>query len=198
MVISHDDSDHAGGAASLLAGIQVGQVYFGHDPPRAAQAAPCRRDHGWTWDGVTFTFLHPAAESDEAGNDGSCVLRVKAGPQVLLLTGDIEQRVEEELLVERPAALAATLLVVPHHGSASSSTAPFLDAVAPRLALFSSGYGNRFGHPDPGVIGRYRERGIALADTARVGAIEVRLGSHRETLQAVGQRRVGRHFWNAP
>jgi competence protein ComEC len=137
----------------------------------------CAAGQRWDWDGVHFEVLHPAAEDYALAlrsNAMSCVLRVQGATPgdggSALLTGDIEREQEIRLLRERPEALRSTVLIVPHHGSKTSSTAAFLDAVRPRIAVFQAGYRNRFGHPAPEVMQRYRERDIALAITPECGA----------------------------
>ena len=103
----------------------------------------------------------------------SCVLRVSstgARPRSLLLTGDIERDQEAALVATSAAALRSDVLIVPHHGSRTSSTAAFLDAVRPRVAIFQAGYRNRFGHPAPDVMARYVERGIEVHVSPDCGA----------------------------
>src|SRR5690606_7113951 len=133
----------------------------------------------WAWDGVEFEVLHPAAEAAASSgvrpNTLSCVLRIVAAEgagtsaPVALLVGDIEAA-QEQALVARGAALKADLLLVPHHGSKTSSSAAFLDAVSPRTALVQAGYRNRFGHPAADIVQRYRDRGIALVESSHCGA----------------------------
>ena len=122
----------------------------------------------------------------------SCVLRVDNGRHSALLVGDIEAA-QETRLVEVQARLKADLLLMPHHGSKTSSTPAFLDAVQPRLALAQAGYRNRFGHPAPAVLARYRERGIEVVESARCGAAT--WTSARP--QAVScQRETARRYWH--
>jgi len=198
LVVSHGDSDHSGGLATVARELRLGAVYFGGggEPPLAA-ARPCRAGDGWRWDGVTFTFLHPPWRDGSAtGNDASCVLRIVAGGHSALLTGDIEAPAEQVLLAAGPGVLRSDLLQVPHHGSRTSSTAAFLDAVMPSLALVSSGYRNRFGFPNERVLGRYHERGVEIVNTAVAGAVEVRLGVADGPLQARSWRDVEKRFWD--
>jgi len=176
LVVSHGDNDHAGGLTSLRAEIAVDRLYTGAGVTDADDAEACRAGTRWNWDGVEFIFLHPGAEKD-AGNDGSCVLRVAASGATLLLTGDIEAGAEHQLLARDAGALRAEVIQVPHHGSRTSSTSPFIAAVMPQIALVSSGWRNRFGMPVPEVIARYDAIGAEVIDTASAGAIEVRLPS---------------------
>jgi competence protein ComEC len=131
----------------------------------------------WDWDGVAFDVLHPAAadyEGTPKPNAISCVLRIGNGRRTALLGGDIEQPQEARLVAwaaQGPAdALKADVLLVPHHGSKTSSSEPFLDAVRPAFALVQAGYRNRFGHPAPPVLARYHSRGIHVLESARCGA----------------------------
>lgn len=180
LVVSHGDGDHAGGLAALRAEIGIDRLIVGagvdgvDDVDGVTEVTACRAGTGWRWDGVEFTFLHPDAEGG-AGNDGSCVLRVAAGGASLLLTGDIEAVAERQLLTRAAGSLAADVVQVPHHGSRTSSTAPFVAAVAPRVALVSSGWRNPFGLPLAEVVARYRAVGAEVVDSADAGAIEVRL-----------------------
>jgi competence protein ComEC len=195
LVISHADRDHSGGLAGLTQRIPVDHIDSG-EPARldVAGVQPCRAGDGWDWSGVAFRFLHPADEGFR-GNDASCVLRVEAGGRSILLTGDIQARVERRLARERGEALASDVLVAGHHGSATSTHPDFLDAVAPELVLFASGYANHFGFPAAEVRERVSARGIPALDTGLVGAVELRLASDG-TIEGpwTWRERAGR-FW---
>lgn len=198
LLVSHGDNDHRGGAASLAAAFPPTRV-LSSVPQRlpGLAAEPCRAGEGWSWDGVRFELLHPSlAIGVGEGNNRSCVLRVSAGDQHLLLTGDIERPAEESLLRQRPADLRAELLVVPHHGSRSSSTAAFIDAVAPRYALFPVGYRNRYRLPAPAVIDEYAKRRIQRLDTARHGAIVFRLGTGDGPRLEATWRQTAARYWH--
>lgn len=184
LVLSHRDSDHTGGAAAVVrAQSQVQLVSSVNPTDPLAQLAPmvrCEAGQRWEWDGVQFAVLHPRAQdypgpADKAPkpNALSCVLRISNGSSSVLLTGDIE-RAQEAALVEQPAALRADVLLVPHHGSKTSSSAAFIDAVGPRWALVQSGYRNRYGHPAAPVVERYRARGIPVVDSPHCGAMRWR------------------------
>jgi competence protein ComEC len=211
LMLSHRDTDHVGGAASLLAAWPVRALAssLAPDHPLRAQAMPHRRcDAGlrWTWDGVDFEVLHPGADDHERAAGGatksnalSCVLRVgppaasRAGAGVLLLTGDIEAAQEAALVARHGDALASEVLLVPHHGSRTSSSAGFLDAVAPRVAVVQAAYRSRFGHPAPEVLARYAARGIEVVRSDRCGA-------WTRPPQGPGfcQREVARRYWHHP
>jgi competence protein ComEC len=200
LVLSHRDADHVGGAASLLAGLPVQALATsledGH--PLLAMGVPARRcsaGQSWQWDGVRFELLHPAPgdyASQRKPNDVSCVLRVEdAAGHSALLTGDIEAPQEAALLARYgAAALASTVLLVPHHGSKTSSGAAFLDAVRPRWSVVQAGYRSRFGHPAPEVMARYGEHGLAVLRSDRCGAWQW------DADQAVCERDRRRRYWH--
>ncbi|HTT08913.1 MAG TPA: DNA internalization-related competence protein ComEC/Rec2 [Gammaproteobacteria bacterium] len=197
LMVSHGDNDHIGGAASILREFPVGGV-LSSVPERLAYAGarPCEAGQRWRWDGVEFEVLHPAPGEFSSGNNSSCVLRVAtAAGARLLLTGDIEAPAERELVRAQPAALRAEALVAPHHGSKTSSTTAFVDAVAPRYVFFPVGYRNRFHHPHPSVRARYRDAGVTALATDADGAISWRLGG--EAAPPAGYRRTHQHYWNA-
>ncbi|MGE5154595.1 MAG: DNA internalization-related competence protein ComEC/Rec2 [Bdellovibrio bacteriovorus] len=177
LVLSHADRDHTGGAQGLMGRLPVGRILGGEPTILGLPGAePCRAGQGWDWAGVRFRFLHPG-ESPEEGNDASCVLRVEAGGRSILLPGDIGRVAETRLVREQPQALASDVLVAGHHGSATSTGAPFLEAVAPSLVLYSAGYANPFGFPAREVRKRVAARGIRALNTGVSGAVELRLAA---------------------
>lgn len=164
-IVSHDDLDHSGGAASVLDVVPVGwfasSLPVGHDLLAVApQPRPCFAGQSWQWDGVTFEMLHPTWASyavlDFKDNYRGCALKITSPHGSLLLPADIERDAEQELLDRQSEMLAADVLVAPHHGSKTSSTESFLAAVKPSVSIFTVGYRNRFGHPKPEIIDRYR------------------------------------------
>jgi competence protein ComEC len=155
--------------------------------------ATCLAGQRWTWDGVDFRMLHPFAEASPGAkpNATSCVLRVAdADGRSALLTGDIEAPQEAALVAREGAALASDVLLVPHHGSRTSSTAAFLAAVRPRRAVIQVGYRSRYGHPAPDVVARYGAAGIGLVRTDQCGAWTWRGG------EGVCTRAVRRRYWS--
>ncbi len=201
LVLSHRDSDHVGGARTLLGAIDVASLASsledGHPLLEAARDPHrCLAGQRWRWDGVDFAVLAPRADDYERGlrpNAMSCVLRVAGSERSLLLTGDIEREQEAALVAAHAAELRSDVLVVPHHGSKTSSSAPFLDAVRPKIAVFQAGYRNRFGHPAEEVLDRYRERGIAIVASPTCGAWQWRGDG------AAGgecQREIARRYWH--
>lgn len=176
LVLSHRDSDHTGGAAAVLGAQADAQLLSSLEdshPLHARRSSErCQAGQAWDWDGVRFEVLHPQLTdygNARRSNALSCVLRISNGHQTALLVGDIE-KAQEARLLGQGAALGADWLLVPHHGSKTSSTAAFLDAVAPRVALVQAGYRNRFGHPAPEVLARYAARGIQVIATPQCGA----------------------------
>ena len=181
LVLTHEDSDHLGGALTVLESVPTGRLATslpGTHPLHAlAPARACAAGERWEWDGVRFEFLHPGPGAQGARrNDRSCVLRVAAKGGAMLLTGDIERAAEAELLA-RNAALRSDVLLVPHHGSRTSSSVEFLRAVAPRWAVAAAGYRSRFGHPHPDVLERYAAAGVRVLRTDLDGAVHIRLGT---------------------
>jgi competence protein ComEC len=201
VVLSHSDSDHIGGAPAVLASQPQARVLasFGPLPGQGAlRWQACEAGMHWVWDGVRFEVLHPQP-GDEARwrqpNGRSCVLQMQSAgtrPAAALLTGDLELAQEADL-ISRGTPLAADWLLVPHHGSRTSSSAAFLDAVRPSLAVVQAGYRNRFGHPVPDVMARYRERGVEVAATPACGATTWRSAAPR-ALEC--QRERGRRYWH--
>ncbi len=198
MIVTHNDIDHSGGAASVLENFEVAAMFSslapGHPLPGLAPGAQrCAAGQEWTWDGVRFEILHPrnAAATAKKTNDLSCVLKVSAGARSMLLTGDIEKLAEAELVKRASATLSADVLLVPHHGSRTSSSAEFLAAVNPSLAVIPVGYRNRFGHPHADVLERLATRTFR---TDLDGAVTVRLSDLE--LRADGERRLRRRYWH--
>ncbi len=180
LMLSHRDSDHIGGAASLMARLPVREVSSSladSHPLRASMPAhrACVAGDRWVWDGVQFKVLQPdpkqLAYPPPKANALSCVLRVEdASGKSLLLTGDIEAAQEAALVARDREALQSTVLLVPHHGSKTSSSEVFLDAVRPSIAVVQAGYRSRYGHPAAEVLQRYAVRGVALRRSDRCGA----------------------------
>ena len=197
LVLSHEDNDHLGGALSVLEGFEVNSLAssLAADHPLlglAAAAHRCARGESWEWDGVRFAFLHPGkSKIGTKRNDGSCVLRITAGAHSVLLTADIERRAEQELLAG--ASLRSDILVVPHHGSRTSSSPEFVAAVSPRWAIVPVGYRSRFGHPHPEVLARYRDAGAAIVRTDLHGAVHVLLGNSGAAVET--ERRLRERYW---
>ena len=184
LVISHGDSDHSGGLVGLLGVVGVKQLCSGTAEQLLVgvdvdanwpKPTICRSGREWIWDGVLFEFIHQPGDQSDTDNDRSAVLRI-GGDQGLLLTGDISSIAEQRLARflkqnDRIEKLAAQVVLVPHHGSRHSSSASFLSLIRPVLAVASSGYANRFNHPHPLTVGRYKTAEIEFINTAEQGAV---------------------------
>jgi len=194
LLISHGDNDHIGGAYSLLEALPVTQV-LSSVPERLPGARPCQSGQAWRWDGVDFKVLHPAKGRYSSENNASCVLFVGSRYGNILLTGDIEAAAEWAVIARHGGALAATVLVVPHHGSQTSSTQTFIETVRPKVALFPVGYRNRYRHPHRDVVARYAGVRAALYSSPDHGAIQVRLQAGG--IRTSGFRQTNRRYWFA-
>ena len=206
LILSHADQDHSGGAAGLLARVPARRILSGEPEALGISGAePCREGQGWDWSGVRFRILSPSSGEGGGtadgrgpgteGNDASCVLRVEAAGRSVLLTGDIGKGVEERLLQDSGPVLESDVLIAGHHGSATSTGAPFLDAVAPGLVLYSAGYANRFGFPAPEVRKRVTARAIPSLNTGISGAIELRMGADGTIVGPWTWREQARRLW---
>jgi competence protein ComEC len=177
LFVSHGDNDHMGGIASIVKELPVSDLEAGiPELLTMRKASQCHRGEQWEWDGVGFSVLHPDERSYGKGNNASCVVRIETeGGRRVLLTGDIEAEPERILVKELRDRLPADVLVVPHHGSLTSSSPAFVAAVHPAYALFPTGYRNRYRFPRGPVLARYRQAGSVRLDTALQGAITVKL-----------------------
>ena len=200
LVLSHRDSDHVGGAAAVLAmqpqASLLSSIEDAHELQALRKSTRCIAGQRWVWDGVDFEVLHPAAadyDTAAKSNAMSCVLRVSNGARTALLVGDIEVLQERRLVAANPSALRADILLVPHHGSKTSSSAEFLDAVQPPLALVQAGYRNRFSHPVASVVARYDERGIRLMRSPQCGAAR---WQSQNPAHVSCQRATGQRYWH--
>ena len=194
VVVSHGDLDHAGGLAPIRAAMSVGETW--HSDP-GAEERRCRRGLGWEWDGIHFRFLHPGADAAGGRNDGSCVLLVAAGRHRLLLTGDIETGAESEL-VQLDLLDKADIVTVPHHGSQTSSSLPFVHRLAPRYAIVTAGFGNRWGFPRQDIVSRWQSQSATVLETATSGAIGMSLCQRSGASRVRLQRELQRRFWYEP
>ncbi|WP_430626783.1 DNA internalization-related competence protein ComEC/Rec2 [Thiobacter aerophilum] len=203
LVVSHADNDHAGSAGAVLDGVPVGWFMASlpaEDPLRLRRtdAQPCRAGTQWRWDGVDFRLLHPSAQAlatYRKANDRGCVLQVEAAGRRLIIAADIEARAERELVSRLGRTLASDVLVVPHHGSRTSSSVEFIASVAPDWAVFTVGYRNRFGHPKAEVVERYRLFGSRLLRSDESGAVIFRLGP--SGIDVAEERKVHPRYWRS-
>jgi len=196
LIVSHGDNDHIGGAQSILSTLSVARLLTSA-PDRLKDHSPslCKAGQSWQWDQVDFTMLAPDHLDPATDNNNSCVLKIQSEYGTILLTGDIEAPAESWLVDRYGKGLRADILVAPHHGSKTSSTRAFLEAVQPRYILIPSGYRNQFGHPHPSVLARYRDLKVRWLTSADSGAILVNLGEQRMTVAAY--RELDKKYWRA-
>ena len=195
-IVSHPDNDHSAGASTVLAAMPVRRIFSGGEM-QLPGGRPCVAGQAWEWPGgVRFRFLSPALErhSGLASNDASCVLQIQTPDHRLLLPGDIEGTRERELVRYWGAALAGDWLLLPHHGSNTSSTYTLLKHVRPGIIANSSGYANRFGHPHRQVMERLGQSGAQFYDTASGGALQFELRPGAPVLVS-RYRDSMRRFW---
>jgi len=212
LVVSHVDLDHAGGAYSVLQALPADRSYTsfsldawltrearllgdasGKIPTRPAQMQRCKVGVGWEWDGVNFEFLHPPADqTGRGGNADSCVLRIRGLHHTALLTGDIG--VAQERMLAAHANLRSDIVMMPHHGSRSSSGEALVDATQARHAVAQMGYGNRYGHPAPEVIRRWERAGAWIWRSDQDGAITAVSDQHG--LRVSARRETHGRYWH--
>ncbi|HKN78358.1 MAG TPA: DNA internalization-related competence protein ComEC/Rec2 [Lysobacter sp.] len=194
VIVSHADSDHAGGWPSVQRDMPVRLSHAPPDSPTPA-IAHCIAGRAWHRDGVTFRYLHPTPHFPYFGNESGCVLRIEGRHGAALLTGDIGEVVERTLARRDPAALRADVVFVPHHGSEGSSDPMFITAADARLAIVSAGFGNRFGHPRPEVVDRWCAAGTRVLNTPGDGALRIEVG--RGGAEASRRRATHARVWDA-
>lgn len=204
LIVSHLDLDHSGGLRSVLAGLRVDAVMASFEPDTLGSAGhppwqACERGRSWSQGQVQFTLLHPRIPAEpsrgSSTNAVSCVLHIDGPGWRVLLTGDIEAAQERRLLeVFSAADLQADILVVPHHGSITSSTDAFLDAVRPRHAIVQAAYRSRYGHPHPKVLERYAVRGIQVWRSDVHGAIAIQLSPGRPAEVSTSRQSPARYW----
>jgi len=203
LIVSHHDSDHSGGAISVMQALPVAWLAssLAADNPILVQARrvlPCYAGQLWQWDGVRFEMLHPALESYQnqrrKSNDRSCVLKISTRYGSVLLPADAEKLSEQEMLARNPELLAATVLVAGHHGSKSSSSEDFIARVHPQTVVFTAGYRNHYGHPHPEIVERYRHVGAALRRSDADGALLLRFAPGTG-VQVRAWRETEPHYW---
>ncbi len=195
IVVSHADIDHSGGIGTALDYSPRSPVLLGERlPVEVPQARLCRSGQNWQADDVRFSVLHPPPGGVETGNNASCVILVEAGAHALLLTGDIEARAERALL--RGGSLRSVdAVVVPHHGSLTSSSGPFAARLAPAVAVVPAGFRNRWGFPRQAVADRWRRSGADVLVTGRTGAVSLRLCGQGGIRDVRKDRDERRRFW---
>ncbi|NJD05723.1 MAG: DNA internalization-related competence protein ComEC/Rec2 [Methylococcaceae bacterium] len=194
LVVSHGDNDHAGGAESVLKEFPPASI-ISSVAERYPEASSCRAGQSWTWDGVNFAMLGPLQPAPN-DNDNSCVLKVATGAACALLTGDIEKPAELQLVDRYGDGLHCQVVVAPHHGSNSSSSAEFLSRLRPSYGLIPAGYRNRWRFPHPEVVARYRAAGAEILTSAEAGAITVDVDPDGLISKPKIHRLEQGRFWN--
>jgi competence protein ComEC len=180
MIISHGDSDHAGGARAVSLAFPEARIDSGEPGRTAVAAQACIPGDTWLWNGVRLSVVFAASDEGLKSNDRSCVLAISGAYGTLLLTGDATLRIEPAIASSLGTVPRPLVLSVSHHGSKTASSAGFLDALAPELGLVSAGYRNRFGHPHADVVARYAARSIPLLGTAENGYLHLRFTAAAE------------------
>ena len=194
IIVSHVAVDHAGGLEAILRNLPVDDVLSG-EAARLEGSRRCRSGEVWFWNEVEFRILWPVGDDRLTSNNRSCVVQVITGSGRILLTGDIELKAEQALVRDYGTELESSVLVVPHHGSNTSSTQSFLSTVQPKIAVVSAGSHNRYGHPSPEVVDRYKRLGIRLLNTAQHGEIIIKSGNRKNTVRT--WVRQHRRFWHS-
>ena len=174
VIISHGDNDHSGGLMAVHLAFPEAPVESGEPERLPIASRACQSGGVWYSAGVSIRTLHAEGPGQGESNDRSCVVAIEGRHGSLLLTGDATERIEP-VIASSAAGLARPLVLqVPHHGSKSASSGALLDALAPQLALVSSGYRNQFKHPAVEVRERYAKRSIELLNTADSGFLHLR------------------------
>ena len=198
LIVSHGDRDHIGGAKDILERYpEIHVLTSVKEKIKHPFVDNCYAGQRWRWDGVNFEILNPASAKDYHDNNGSCVLKVSTVRHSVLLTGDIERTVESRLrrAHQMQGKLSATVLIAPHHGSKTSSSASFIDAVSPEYVVFPAGYRNRFGFPKQDIISRYESRQVKILNTSRDGALLFRFEAADMTITR--HRQQSWRFWTS-
>ncbi len=198
LLLSNGDMDHAGGLSGVLGQIEIDSIMSGEPLRLDVAAGLCHAGEAWSWDGVDFRVLHPSADGSWRGNNASCVLQIEVAGRSLLIPGDIDKSVEQRLIEQDPDRLRSDLVIVPHHGSRSSSSSGFIRAVSPGYALVSSGFRNRYGFPAAEVVKRWRSAGAKLLNTAELGAIELEIAADGVISVPVYHRLRRMRYWHKP
>jgi competence protein ComEC len=195
LFVSNGDRDHAGGVAAVEAALDVTERISG-DPQALKGFRSCVAGERWSWDGVHFQVLHPPPSTRfSKANDRSCVVHVTNGHWSLLLPGDIEREAERSLLAQAGPQLKADILVAPHHGSATSSSHAFVQAVRPSWVIFSTGYRNRYGFPRSEIVSRWQAAGAVTLNSAQTGAVEFHVYGDQRAPGIVRERDRRSRYW---
>ena len=196
-------NDHAGGLAGLLENINTVQLFVGEADKNSGEQ--CIAGQQWQWDGISFDVLWPSKEYIEAmalkpvyykSNNISCVLLITAGDKNILLAGDIDHSIERRLLTELQKKQGIDVVLAPHHGSKTSSSQAWVEALKTEYVVFTAGYRNAYGHPHPTVEGRYRQANAQILNTAEDGAIRLSLAGFNSHWQLERWRHDYKRYWH--
>ncbi len=196
LLVSHADQDHAGGAQSLTEEIGIKRMLTGEALDHIdLRQEWCHVGEGWHWDGIEFAVIHPAESGRWHGNNASCVLELRIARHRVILTGDIESPVES--LLARSGVLApADIVLIPHHGSRTSSSKEFVRRIRPKVAIVSAGFNNRWGFPKEDIVSLWRSAGAEVLNTASSGAISYRICRDDGIRRLAEHRRDNRKYWH--
>lgn len=192
LVVSHADLDHSGGTRTLVNALSVASMMSGPGMAMPSVTGLCRRGDRWRWDDVEFEVVHPAPGASGSDNDRSCALRISGAGGSALLLADPESEAEAEL---QRLPVAADVVLLPHHGSRTSSSPELVAAVSPRIGIASAGFGNRWGMPAPEVVARWRAAGTTVLTTADAGAVSIRFTALPGGFAVETERGSNRRWW---
>jgi competence protein ComEC len=199
LLISHGDNDHIGGAGAIVTDFKVDKILSSASDkitesfPKSNYEA-CYAGQQWLWEGVNFEILHPKRKTQFIGNNSSCVLKISSKYGSILLTGDIEKEAEASLINRYGNLLQAEILLVPHHGSKTSSTKAFISKVLPNYAFIPTGYKNRFGFPKKDIMSRYDAFDVKTYISYETGELSAKF--REKGLQIDEFRTKNRRFWH--
>ena len=198
-VVSHNDKDHSGGMHALIDTRKVRHLMVSNQPHlyKTNDIKLCRAGDEWYWDDVKFEVLHQPNKWQSSDNNRSCVIKISHSAGSILLTGDIEKTTENWLIDQYGDNLGSDLLLVPHHGSTSSSSYRFVGRVHPQTAVFSAGYMNRYGFPHATIMQRYQEQGVQLVDITYEGAVTFLFDAEKGITTQPGHRIQNKRYWHS-
>lgn len=200
LVVSHNDMDHAGGLNSFLDKVNARKIMFGDVAttdlvrPDSAVIENCHQQPPWRWNQVSFEFLPVSVSRRATDNNKSCVLLIRYRDQTILLPGDIETRVEHQLLSENKIPADLTLLLAAHHGSRTSSSAKFVRHTRPQFVVYSAGYRSQHGHPHSQVRKRFAANNSHEFNTAESGALIFEWFDD-EAMTFSEYRKIAKKYW---
>ncbi len=197
LMVSHADMDHAGGAKALLASVDVEEVYSGLPLSEVPNTQQCHAGQNWVWDDVYFKVIWPELDKlphINRRNNTSCVLLISFNGRHILLTGDIEKKVEQQLLRHQDLPERIDIMSIPHHGSKTSSSRQWIERIQPKWSVVTAGYNNRYNHPDPSVVARYQKLSSQVLNTATSGALQWSLNTKGQWVLA-RWREDYRRYW---